>query len=87
VSYGAAAVVPGTLLADAIPRERAGEASGINYLVQDLGSVLGPVAIGWLLDLAGYPAAVALAAAPALAAAVAIAATRNPLSVPQGTRT
>src|SRR5581483_6457521 len=67
--YGAAAVVPGTLLADAVSRERAGEASGYNYLAQDLGNVLGPVAIGWLLDAAGYPSAVALAAAPALAAA------------------
>jgi MFS transporter, DHA1 family, multidrug resistance protein len=78
--YGVAAVVPGTLLADAIPRERAGEASGYNYLAQDLGNVLGPVAIGWLLDAAGYGSAVALAAAPAVMAAGAIAAARRPRS-------
>jgi MFS family permease len=72
--YGAAAVVPGTLLADAIARERAGEASGYNYLAQDLGNVLAPVAVGWLLDAAGYPSAVALAAAPAVVAAALIAA-------------
>jgi MFS family permease len=75
--YGAAAIVPGTLLADAIPRDRAGAASGYNYLAQDLGNVLGPVAVGWALDAAGYPSAAALAAAPALVAAVAIAAARR----------
>jgi MFS family permease len=74
--YGAAAIVPGTLLADAISRDRAGEASGYNYLAQDLGNVLGPVAIGWLLDAAGYHSAVALAAAPAVVAAGLIAAAR-----------
>jgi MFS family permease len=76
--YGAAAIVPGTLLADAIPRDRAGTASGYNYLVQDLGNVLGPLAVGWALDLAGYTSATALAAAPALLAAVAIGAARRP---------
>jgi MFS family permease len=76
--YGAAAIVPGTLLADAIPRDRAGTASGYNYLVQDLGSVLGPIAVGWVLDLAGYANATALAAVPALLAALAIAAARRP---------
>ena len=76
--YGAAAVVPGTLLADAISRERAGEASGYNYLAQDLGNVLGPVAVGWLLDAAGYPSAMALAAAPAVVAAALIAAAARP---------
>ncbi len=81
VCYGAAAVVPGTLLADAIPRERAGEASGYNYLAQDLGNVLGPVAVGWLLDVAGYPGAVALAAAPALAAAGAIGVARRQAAI------
>jgi MFS family permease len=75
--FGAAAVVPGSLLADAIPRERAGEASGLNYVASDLGGVLGPIGVGMLLDAAGYGAAVGLAAAPAVLAAGAIALARR----------
>jgi MFS family permease len=75
--FGAAAVVPGALLADAIPRERAGEASGLNYVASDLGGVLGPVGVGLLLDGAGYGAATGLAAAPAVLAAGAIALARG----------
>jgi DHA1 family multidrug resistance protein-like MFS transporter len=74
--YGAASVVPGALLGDATPRGRAGELSGVSQLASDLGSVLGPVAVGALLDAAGYPAAIALAVAPAVAAAGAIATAR-----------
>src|SRR5687767_9521489 len=75
--FGAAAVVPGALLADAIPRERAGEASGLNYVASDLGGVLGPIGVGLLLDAAGYGAATGLAAAPAVLAAGAIALARR----------
>jgi MFS family permease len=74
--HGAASVVPGALLADATPPGRAGEASGISHLASDLGGVVGPVAIGAVVDLVGYPAAAALAVAPALVAAGAIAAAR-----------
>jgi MFS family permease len=74
--YGAAAIVPGTLLADAVPRERAGEAAGYNSAAADLGNVVGPLAVGALLDFAGYPTATALAITPVLLAAAAIAAAR-----------
>jgi MFS family permease len=76
--FGTASVVPGALLADAIPRERAGTASGLNYLASDAGAVLGPVLVGLVLDGAGYGAAVGLAAAPAVLAAGAIAVARPP---------
>ncbi len=78
VGYAAASVVPGALLADAAPRERAGEASGLSYLASDLGSVLGPLAIGAALDAAGYPAATALTALPLLVAAATIALAARP---------
>lgn len=69
VAYATASIVPGTLLADATPPGRSGEAAGLSSLAGDAGNVLGPVAVGALLDVAGYPAALALAALPALLAA------------------
>jgi MFS family permease len=77
-AYAAASVVPGTLLADATPPGRSGIAAGVGSLANDLGNVLGPVAVGAVLDTAGYPVALALAAGPALLAAGAIAASRRP---------
>jgi MFS transporter, DHA1 family, multidrug resistance protein len=76
--YGVAGVIPGTLLADAIPRDRAGSASGLNYVANDLGSVIGPVAVGVVLDVAGYGSAIALSVAPAVLVAGAIVVARRP---------
>jgi MFS family permease len=73
---GAASVVPGALLADATPANRAGAASGIGHLGNDLGNMLGPVAVGLVLDAAGYPMATLLAILPALCAAGLIAGAR-----------
>jgi MFS family permease len=71
--YGCASTMPGTLLADSTPRSRAGVASGLAHLTNDLGNVLGPLAVGFTLDRAGFGAAIGLGVAPALVAAAVIA--------------
>jgi len=74
--YATASIVPGTLLADATPPGRSGLAAGLSNAASDLGNVLGPVAVGAVLDVGGYPAALGLAALPAVVAAGAIALSR-----------
>ena len=68
---GASAVVPGALLADATPPERAGQASGLQHSANDAGNFIGPFAIGLVSDLFGYPPALAFAVVP-LGVAVAL---------------
>jgi MFS family permease len=83
--YGSASVVPGSLLADATPHGRAGQASGISHLASDLGSVSGPVLVGAALDAGGYASALTIAVLPAVLAAGAIASTRPRASAPVAT--
>src|SRR5262249_14804487 len=71
--YGCASTMPGTLLADSTPRSRAGVASGLAHLTNDLGNVLGPLAVGLTLDRAGFGAAIGLGRRAALVAAARIA--------------
>jgi MFS family permease len=83
---GAASVVPSALLADAVPPERAGLASGWQQTASDLGNFLAPVALGLVADLAGYPTAIALGTTPALLAAALLVATRAPRPLPAPAR-
>jgi len=86
VMAGAASVIPGALLADAVPRERAGVAAGWQQTASDLGNFVAPVAVGLVADLVDYPAAIGLAALPALLVAVLLAVTRAPRLLPAAAR-
>lgn len=79
--------IPTTVIMDQTPRRTWGRAIGLNRFTGDFGVVLGPLALGWLVDHYGFAAAVyAMAAAVwavTLLAAVAIReAPRGRLSVP-----
>ncbi|WP_372593439.1 MFS transporter [Actinotalea sp.] len=63
-----AGIVPGVVLADVVPAERQGRATGVFRTVGDLGAVVGPLALGWALDTGG-----SLGAAAVLAGVVALA--------------
>ena len=54
--------VPATVLADHAPRDRWGLVMGINRSVGDLGIILGPLAMGLLLESHGYAATMVVSA-------------------------
>ncbi len=47
--------LPTTMVVDAVPPGRVGMAISVNRFVGDAGMLVGPVALGWVLDLAGFP--------------------------------
>lgn len=72
--YGAAtgltSVTPPAVVADVVPAEETGVGIGVLNTAGDLGSVLGPLASGLLVDLAGYAWGFGAAAAFLLVAAL-----------------
>jgi MFS transporter, DHA1 family, multidrug resistance protein len=67
--------VPTTMVVDAVPPRRVAMAIGVNRFVADAGVLLGPVALGWLLDVAGFTTVAVVATAVMVAAVPAIALT------------
>lgn len=55
--------VPTTMLVDAVSERRVGRVISINRAVGDLGLLVGPVGLGLVLDLAGFPTVALLTAA------------------------
>ncbi|MCL4534458.1 MAG: MFS transporter [Bacteroidetes bacterium] len=49
--------VPVVLLADILPANRVARFIGLNRFVGDLGYIIGPLLVGWLIDISGYLAA------------------------------
>lgn len=77
VAAGSAAA--GGLLADAIPRGGSGTAVGVNQMAGDLGYMLAPVAIGFVVERQSYGWGYAFAALPAVIALLVA------LKLPKGT--
>ncbi|MHB1417732.1 MAG: MFS transporter [Chloroflexota bacterium] len=46
--------VPTTVLVDHLPARLWGRAMGINRFIGDLGGMIGPLALGWIIDSRGY---------------------------------
>lgn len=63
VATGFASPVPPAVLGDVTADGRSGLGVGLLNTAGDLGAVAGPIVSGWLADLAGFPAAFALAGA------------------------
>lgn len=63
---------PSAFVADLAPREVMGQAMGIFRTFSDLGVVVGPVALGWIADTAGFSWSLGTSAGVVLAAAVAL---------------
>lgn len=61
--------VPTTMVVDAVPPRQVGMAISVNRFVGDLGVLVGPVALGWLLDATNFQV-VSLAAGLLMAATV-----------------
>jgi MFS transporter, DHA1 family, multidrug resistance protein len=49
--------VPVILLADILPAGKVARFISINRFVGDIGFIIGPLLVGWLIDIAGYGAA------------------------------
>lgn len=57
IGTGLGGPAPAAYATDLVPRESLGPAMGLYRTVSDLGLVLGPVSLGWLVDVTGYGAA------------------------------
>ncbi|MGH8896638.1 MAG: MFS transporter [Egibacteraceae bacterium] len=63
VGTGLVSVTPAAIIGDVVPPGRSGVGIGALSMAGDLGSILGPLASGWLADQAGYPWAFGASAA------------------------
>jgi DHA1 family multidrug resistance protein-like MFS transporter len=59
--------LPTTMVVDAVHPDRLGFAISVNRFIGDLGLVIGPVFLGWILDVAGFPTVTAVTACMLLA--------------------
>lgn len=71
LATGLTSVPPAAIVADVVPKESTGVGVGVLNTAGDVGSVLGPLVSGLLVDQFGYPAGFAASAALLGAAAVA----------------
>jgi MFS family permease len=72
--YALSSSVPMALLTDIVPADVRGMAVGIYRLIGDVGVLIGPVLLAWMVDVSGYRMAIVVSAA--VAAAVVLAAWR-----------
>jgi MFS family permease len=70
VGSGVGGPAPAAYMADLGPPARMGAAIGVYRAVGDLGFLLGPIALGWVADTAGYSAALVAVAVVLVAAVV-----------------
>ncbi|MHB9092589.1 MAG: MFS transporter, partial [Chloroflexota bacterium] len=78
--------IPVAMIIDQIPARLWGRAMGINRFVGDLGTVLAPLGLGWLIDSYGYGSAVlvtgGLVWSMALLVLLGVREARHPLQAP-----